>query len=113
MNFWLFARLYEGSFSSVEVTGSAVEKHLHLETGREETFTVTSLGVDILAIQNVGGYVLPRHTPTWSEVAESWHIDKEFAEATESDEPCAAALAGYLHPEPYPNSAGHGLRRAA
>ncbi len=93
MNFWLCARLYDGSFSSVEVTGSAAEKHLHLETGREETFTVTSLGADILAIQNVGGYVLPRCSPTWSEVAESWHLDREYSAAIASDEPRAAALA--------------------
>lgn len=93
MNFGLFARMYDGSFSSVEVTGSTAEKHLHLETGWEETFTVTSLGADILAIQNVGGYVLPRCSPTWSEVAESWHLDREYSAAIESDEPRAAALA--------------------
>ena len=86
---------------------------LNLETGQMETFTVASMGADVLAIQNVGGYVLPRCCPTWSEVAESWHLDREYSAAIESDEPRAAALAGYLQPRPLPNQQGHGYRRAA
>ena len=59
---------------------STTTRALNLETGRTETFTVTSWGNDILAIQSMG-YTLPRHSPTWTEAAEAWHLDREYAEA--------------------------------
>ena len=68
---------------------------------------------DILAIQSVGAFVLPRHSPTWSEVAESWHLDRQYAEAIDSDAPRAVAAAGFLRPAPVPSQQGFGLRRAA
>ncbi len=114
-------RPFDVSLDDLEVFETTVERMIertetravNLETGQTETFTVASLGSDILAIQNAGGYVLPRCCPTWSEVAESWHLDREYTEAVESDQPRRAALAGFLHPRPLPNQQGHGLRRAA
>ena len=91
---------------------STTTQALNLETGRMETFTVTAWGSDILAIQN-GTYSLPRHTPTWTEAAEAWHIDREFEMAVESDVPHLAAAAGYIHPVPIPSQQGIGYRRAA
>ena len=46
-----------------------------------------------------------------TEASEAFFIDHQYAEAVESDQPHLAA--GYLHPEPYPQSAGIGYRRAA
>ena len=45
--------------------------------------------------------------------ADDFFIDRQYTEATESDQPRAAALAGYLHPREWPPNAGHGLRRTA
>ena len=114
-------RPFDVSLDDLEVFESTVERMIErtetravdMETGRTETFTVVSMGADVLAIENTGGYVLPRHTPTWSEVAEAWELDRLAVEAMESDQPRAAALAGFLHPRPLPNQQGHGYRRAA
>ncbi len=81
--------------------------------GRNHRFTVRHNGEHIVAIFNTGGFLLPEHCPQFTETAEAFLLDRQYNEAVESDQPCAAALAGYVHPEPYPNSAGHGLRRAA
>ena len=113
-------RPFDVSLDDLEVFESTVEcmisrtetRALNLETGTPEVFTVVSMGADILAIENTGGYVLPRHMPTWSEVAESWHLDREYSAATESDQPHLAALAGYPA-RPIPSQQGIGYRRAA
>ena len=84
---------------------------LNLETYRTEVFTVTSIGGDILAIETADGYHVPRSSPTFTEAAEAWHIDREYTEAVESDQPRLAAIAGYLRP--VPTQQGHGYRRAA
>ncbi len=91
---------------------STTTQALNLETGSVESFTVTSWGNDILAIQSMG-YTLPRHSPTWTEAAEAFHIDREFGMAIESDQPHAAHVAGFLHPQPIPSQQGIGYRRAA
>ncbi len=83
------------------------------ESGRMERFKVISHQGSVLAVINTGGYSLPRHTPQFTEAAEAFALDREFAAAIESDQPRAAALAGYLQPRPLPNQQGHGLRRAA
>ena len=83
------------------------------ETRAVERFTVVSLGLNVLWIVREDGSTVRRSSPAFTEVAESWHIDREYAQAVESDVPRAAALSGYLHPAPYLHRAGHGLRRAA
>ena len=83
------------------------------ETRAVERFTVVSLGWNILWIVREDGSTVRRSSPAFTEVAESWHIDREYAAAVESDAPHAAAVAGYLHPVPSLHRAGHGLRRAA
>ncbi len=111
---------FDVSLDDLEIFESYVEEQitttttqaLNLETGQMETFTVTAWGSDILAIQN-GTYSLPRHSPTWTEAAEAFHIDREFNEAVESDQPHAAHVAGFLHPQPIPSQQGIGYRRAA
>ena len=113
-------RPFEVSLDDLETFESYVEariestttRALDLDTGREEIFTVASIGSDVLAILNVGGYVLPRCTPTFSEVIEAWHIDREYTAAIESDQPRAAAFAGYP-PRPTVSQQGIGYRRAA
>ncbi len=73
-------RPFDVSLDDLEVFETTVERMIErtetravdMETGRTEPFTVASMGADILAIQNVGGYVLPRCSPTGSERAESW-----------------------------------------
>jgi len=90
---------FEVSLEDLEVFESYVEgmirttstQAVNLETGQTETFLVHAIGSDILAIQNNGGYVLPRCSPTFSEVSEAWCLDREFAEVVESDQPHAAA----------------------
>ena len=118
-------RPFDVSLDDLEVFETTIEQMIqtvetravNLETGQTETFTVTSWGADILAIENAGGYVLPRCTPTFSEVAEAFALDREYAEAVESDQPHAAGRAGYLRPVPVPvpspQRTGFGLRRAA
>ncbi len=81
--------------------------------GRNHRFTVRHNGEHIVAIFNTGGFLLPEHCPQFTETAEAFLIDRQYNEAVESDQPRRAALAGYLHPQPQPHSAGHGLRRAA
>ena len=111
---------FDVSLDDLEIFESYVEalitstttQALSLETGQMESFTVTAWGSDILAIQN-GTYSLPRHSPTWTEAAEAWHIDRQYAEAVESDAPHAAHVAGFLHPQPIPSQQGIGYRRAA
>ena len=111
---------FDVSLDDLEIFESYVEEQitstttqaLNLETGQMESFTVTAWGSDILAIQN-GTYSLPRHSPTWTEAAEAWHIDREFNEAVESDQPHAAHVAGFLHPQPILSQQGIGYRRAA
>ncbi len=112
---------FDVSLDDLEVFESYVEgmirttstQAVNLETGQTETFTVTSWGTDILAIQNAGSFTLPRHTPTWTEAAEAWHLDRQYAEVVESDQPQAAAAAGFLRPVPIPSQQGIGYRRAA
>ena len=82
-------------------------------TGRNRRFTVRHNGEHIVCIFNSGGCLLPEHSPQFTETAEAFLLDRRYNEAVESDQPRLAALAGYIHPEPYPNSAGHGYRRAA
>ncbi len=111
---------FDVSLDDLEIFESYVEEQitstttqaLNLETGRMETFTVTAWGSDILAIQN-GTYSLPRHSPTWTEAAEAWHLDRQYAEVVESDQPHLAHIAGFLHPQPIPSQQGIGYRRAA
>ena len=105
------------SFVEAQITTTET-RAFNMETRRMEVFSVTSWGPDILAIASADGVAVPRHTPTFTEVAESFLIDRQYNEAVESDQPHAAALAGYLHPlpvavKPFPSSAGHGYRRAA
>lgn len=84
------------------------------DTGQTEVFTVITHRRSVLAvINNRSGFSYPHSSPQFTEVAESWHIDTEAAEAVESDQPHAAVIAGYIHPQPSPNSQGHGYRRAA
>ena len=92
---------------------STTLKALDLDTYSEASFTVHDLDGVILAIEHESGHVVQRNSPTWSEVAESWAIDREFQMAVESDQPHAAALAGFLRPVPVPSQQGIGLRRAA
>ncbi len=81
--------------------------------GRNVRFRVRHNGEHIVAIFNTGGFLLPEHCPQYTETAEAFLLDREYTAAIESDQPRAAALAGYIHPQPQPHSAGHGLRRAA
>ena len=81
--------------------------------GRNQRFTVRHNGDHIVCIFSPGGFLLPEHSPQFTETAEAFFIDRQYNEAVESDQPRHAALAGYFHPEPYPNNAGHGHRRAA
>ena len=82
------------------------------ESGRMERFQIVSHQGSVLAVINTGGYSLPRHTPQWTEAAEAFALDQEYAEAAESDQPHLAVLAGYPA-RPIPSQQGHGYRRAA
>ena len=86
-----------------------------LSTFKPTTFTVHDLDGVILAIEHESGHIVERNSPTFSEVAESWAIDREYAEAVESDQPHLAAAAGFLRPVPVPTQQGIGntYRRAA
>ena len=79
------------------------------------SFTVRHNGPYIVAIFARCGALVPQSSPQFTETAEAFHIDREYAEVVESDQVRAAALAGFLHPvpRPFPSSAGHGYRRAA
>ena len=81
--------------------------------GRFQKFTVRHNGAHIVAIFTACGVLVPPSGEQFTETAEAFHIDREYAAAVASDAPHAAALAGYLHPVPYLHRAGHGLRRAA
>ena len=94
-----------------EIVTSETEAYC-FESGRMEQFKVISHQGSVLAVINTGGYSLPRHAPQFSEAAEAFLLDRQYNEAVESDEPRAAALAGYP-PRPIPNQQGHGYRRAA
>ena len=83
------------------------------DTGSVERFCVVSLFGNILWILREDGSTVRRSSPAYTEAAECWHIDREYREAVESEEPRAAALAGYIHPKEWPHSSGHGLHRAA
>lgn len=83
------------------------------ETGRTETVTVVSLGWDVLFVTRQDGTNARRSSPLFTEAAECFAIDREYAEAVESGYARTAAAAGYLRPQTWPNSSGHGLRRAA
>ena len=89
---------------------STTLKALDLDTYHTASFTVHDIDGVILAIEHESGHVVTRNTPTWSEVAESWHLDREYAEAAGSDQPQAAAAAGFLRPVPLPQQAGVGNR---
>jgi len=84
-------------------------------SGRMERFQVVSHQGSVLAVIDTGGYSLPRHSPQFSEAAEAFALDQEYAEAVESDAPHVAAAAGFLRPVPVPQNAGVGnrYRRAA
>ncbi len=83
------------------------------DSGATETVTVVSLGLNILWIVRLDGSTVNRSSAQFTEYAESWHIDREYAAAVDSDQPHAAARAGFLHPQTFPTQQGHGLRRAA
>jgi len=86
---------------------------LDLDTFKTATFTIHDLDGVILAIEHESGHVVARNSPTFSEVSEAWHLDREFSEALDSDAPQAAAVAGFLRPVPVPQNSGIGYRRAA
>ena len=88
---------------------------LDLDTYAPASFVLHAYGNDVLAIVHEAGHVVERNSATWSEVVESWFIDREYTEAIESDAPRAAAAAGFLRPVPIPSPqrTGFGLRRAA
>ena len=86
---------------------------LDLDTYATASFTIHDLDGVILAIEHESGHVVERNTPTWTEAAEAWHLDRQYAEALESDAPHAAAAAGFLRPVPVPQNSGIGYRRAA
>ena len=94
-----------------EIVTSETEAYC-FESGRLETFKVISHQGSVLAVINTGGYSLPRHTPQFTEAAEAFALDAQYAEAVESDQPRMAALAGYP-PRPIPSQQGIGYRRAA
>ena len=92
---------------------STTVEALDFTLGRNEPFTVRHNGAHIVAIFAACGALVPFSSPQFTETAEAFHIDRQYAEAVDSDQPRAAALAGYLHPAAHPHSAGHGYRRAA
>ena len=114
-------RPFDVSLDDLEVFETFVESRitsttlqaLDLDTFKPTTYVLHAYGNDILNIQHESGHTVKRNSPTWSEVVESWFIDREYAEALDSDQPHAAAAAGFLHPQPFPSQQGHGMRRAA
>ncbi len=94
---------------------STTLKALDLDTYQMRDFTVHVYGSDILAIVHESGHTVERNSATWSEVVESWFIDREYEMAVESDQPHLAAVAGFLRPIPLPTQQGVGnqYRRAA
>ena len=96
------------------ITATTIEA-LDLDTFKPTRFEVHAIDGVILAIEHESGHVVERNSATFSEVSEAWHLDRQFNEAVESDQPGAAHVAGYLHlqPVPSPQQAGHGYRRAA
>ena len=84
------------------------------DSGAVETVTVVSLGLNIMWIVRADGSTVARSSAQFTEYAECFHIDREYAAAVDSDQPHAAARAGFLFPtHPIPTQQGHGLRRAA
>ena len=84
------------------------------DSGATETVTVVSLGLNILWIVRLDGSTVARSSAQFTEYAECFHIDREYAAAVDSDQPHAAALAGYTHPtNPITSQQGIGYRRAA
>ncbi len=81
-------------------------------TGALHRFTVHHDKGRVLEIRYAEGYSVPKSSPQFTESAEAFHIDREYAEAVESDQPRLAALAGY-QPRPIPSQRGIGYRRAA
>ena len=88
---------------------------LDLDTYNTASFTIHDLDGVILAIEHESGHIVQRNSATFSEVSEAWHLDRQYAEVVESDQPAAAATAGFIHPAPIPvpQNSGIGLRRAA
>ena len=80
---------------------------------RRERFRVRHNGPEIVAIFTACGALVPPSGEQFTETAEAFHIDREYAEAIESDQPRLAAMAGFLHAQPFTHLSGHGLRRAA
>ncbi len=80
--------------------------------GRNHRFTVRHNGEHIVAIFNTGGFLLPEHCPQFTETAEAFLLDRQYAEAVESDQPHLATIAGYPA-RPIPSQQGIGYRRAA
>ena len=112
---------YDVSLDDLEIFEQFVEsritsttlKALDLDTYKTASFTVHAYGSDILAIEHESGHTVKRNSPTWTEVVESWFIDRQYAEAVESDQPHLAALAGFPPrsiPVPVPQNAGVGNR---
>ena len=112
---------YDVSLHDLEVFESFVESRItsttlpaiDQDTYETVSFTVHAYGSDILAIVHESGHTVERNSPTWSEVAESWDLDRQYAEALDSDAPQVAAAAGFLRPVPIPSQQGFGYRRAA
>ncbi len=96
-------------FVESRITSTTLQA-LDLDTYATASFTVHAYGNDILAVVHESGHTVERNSPTWSEVVESWFIDREFQMAVESDQPHLAAVAGYLHPAPVPSQQGIGNR---
>lgn len=87
---------------------------LDFTLGRREQFQVRHMGDLIAAIFTASGALVPPSGEQFTETAEAFHIDREYAEAVESDQPRAAARAGFLFPtHPIPTQQGIGYRRAA
>ena len=86
---------------------------LDLDTFKTVNFTVHAIDGVILAIEHESGHVVERNSATWTEVVESWFIDREYAEVVESDQPHLAAIAGFIHPVTVPNQSGNRYRLAA
>ena len=103
----IFESYVEGRISTTTL------KALDLDTFKPTTFQVHAYGNDVLAIVHESGHVVQRNSATWSEVVESWFIDRQFNEAIESETPHLAHVAGYTRPQPFPSQSGIGYRRAA
>ncbi len=91
-------------FVESRITSTTLQA-LDLDTYATASFVLHAYGNDVLAIVHEAGHVVERNSATWSEVVESWFIDREFNEAVESDQPAAA---GFLRPVPMPTQQGVG-----